>query len=142
MYMSHGPDRFWVKDAGERDKLFPKYQPVSEANNMKGCDLLLDCANLIRLMLAVRADLVSPGMVGIAFITGVPPDGETHDWLTTVSGEIGNKGFREALAIRLLVRDGPSVTRKGSRGEPLAIGSLTRPVEASLYQCVVMSLIL
>lgn len=142
MYMSRGPDTFWVKDTAERIKLFPKYQLVSESNNIKGMDLLLDCASLFRMMLASRTNLVVPELVSLPFLSSGSKGDDIHDWLTTVSGEINDKGFRETLSIKLLVRNGPLVTRKGSKGEPLALGSTTRPVQGELYQYVVFTIVL
>ena len=136
MYLNRGPDTFWVKDTDERLKLFPKYQLTSEANNVKGMDLLLDCASLFRMMLASRANLVAQGLVSLPFAGSGSKDDDVHDWLTAVSGKVNKMGFRETLSIKLLVRDGPVVTRKGSGGEPLALGSTTRPVDGEKYQYV------
>ena len=141
MYLNRGPDTVWVKDTEERAKLFPKYQLASEANNIKGMDLLLDCASLFRMMLAARANLVVPGLVSLPFACSWAKDGDVRDWLTTVSGELNDGGFRETLSTKLLVRNGPVVTRTGSGGEPLALGSTTRPIEGN-YQYVVFSIIL
>ena len=138
MYLNRGPDTFWVKDTDERLKLFPKYQLASEANNIKGMDLLLDCASLFRMMLACRANLLVRGLVSLPFAGSGPKDDDVHDWLTTVSGEINEMGFRETLSIKLLVRDGPVVSRK----EPLALGSTTRPVNGEKYQFVSFLIVL
>lgn len=142
MYMKKGTGTFWVKDTDERAKLFPKHQLASESNTVKGADLLLDCASLFRMMLAARAYLFVPDLVSLPFADGRPKDDDVLDWLTAVSGEINDGGFRDTLSIKLLVRDGPEVTRQGSGGQPLALGSVIRPVDGRDYQFVVFSIIL
>ena len=146
MYLNRGPDTFWVKDTEERAKLFPKGQLASESGSLRGRDLLLDCASLIRLMLAVRGQLVTLRVDSKTFKKSFPvgrtKDGDACDWYTTVSGELNSDGFVETLEIKLLVRDGPVVTRKGSEGQPIHLGATTRPVAEKLYQHVVFSVVL
>ena len=144
MYMNRGPASFYAMDTPEREKLFSKNQSTSDSEKLRGVDLLLDCASLIRMMLAVRAELTQPGLLPVPFQYGIamPKGEEVFDWLTTVSGEVPGKGFRELLSIELAVRDGPEITRQGSGSEPVTIGSTAKQVESKAYQSVIFSVTL
>ena len=139
LYLNKGPASFYVMDTPERQKLFSENQSASDTEKLRGVDLHLDSASLIRMMLAVRAKVSQPELIPVPFQYGsaMPKGEETFDWLTEVSGKIPGKGFRELLSIELIVRNGPKITKKGSGSEPVAIGSTTRPVELEAYQSVI-----